>query len=231
MRRLVRSNAIRDVVLGPAGPVLGGLFAAALSALALIVIADAFAGGATHGLDRQILLWLRAPDDAAQPIGPAWLPGAVRDVTALGGNTVLALTTVTMTGYLIVAGRRRTAVVFLGAMVLGVIAIDLMKAGINRPRPDVVTHATTVWTRSFPSSHAAMSAIVYLTLGSMAAALQRERAAKIYIMSMAVALTLLVGASRIYLGVHWPTDVLAGWVFGALWALASLAVLSLNRRG
>jgi undecaprenyl-diphosphatase len=107
-----------------------------------------------------------------------------------------------------------------------------MKWAYARPRPELVPHGAEVYTASFPSGHSMMSAVVYLTLGALLARTQSSQGAKIYILSVAVILTVLVGTSRVYLGVHWPTDVLAGWALGGLWALICwLAMLWLQASG
>ena len=108
----------------------------------------------------------------------------------------------------------------------------LTKLGFGRPRPDLVPHATQVYTASFPSGHAMMAAVTYLTLGALLARVQPRLRLKLYLIGLAATLTVLVGCSRVYLGVHWPTDVLAGWTLGAAWALGCWAIaLWLQARG
>jgi undecaprenyl-diphosphatase len=114
----------------------------------------------------------------------------------------------------------------------GVLISQTMKWAYARPRPELVPHGAEVFTASFPSGHSMMSAVVYLTLGALLARTQAARDAKAYILAVGVVLTVLVGVSRVYLGVHWPTDVLAGWVLGGLWAmLCWLAMLWLQTGG
>jgi undecaprenyl-diphosphatase len=108
----------------------------------------------------------------------------------------------------------------------------VLKMGFERPRPDLVPHATRVYTASFPSGHAMLSAVTYLTLGALLARVQPNRRLKAYLIGLALCITLLVGASRVYLGVHWPSDVLAGWCGGAAWAaLCWFIALQLQRQG
>jgi len=108
----------------------------------------------------------------------------------------------------------------------------ILKLGVDRPRPDLVPHLVEEYTASFPSGHAMLSAVVYLMLGGLLSRVEGPRCIKIYVLSVSLILTFLVGLSRIYLGVHWPTDVLAGWCAGATWAVLCWRVaLALQRRG
>ncbi len=124
------------------------------------------------------------------------------------------------------SGKRKTAWLVLLAVLCGVVFSSMLKLGFARPRPDLVPHSVAVFTNSFPSGHAMMSAVVYLTLGFLVARTQHSAALKAYLLTLALFLTLLVGLSRIYLGVHWPSDVLAGWAVGACWALLCSFVMS-----
>ena len=195
-------------------------------------IAGVWLGDGAHGFDEAILLALRNPTDLADPIGPHWLALFARDITALGGIPVLALVSCAACGFLLMLGKRRTAVLLLVAIGSGLLLGTGLKDLFDRPRPDLVPHAVQVATQSFPSSHAMMSAVTYLTLGALLARAQSRRRLKRYLVGTAVLLTLLIGSSRVYLGVHWPTDVLAGWWVGAAWSLLCWSVLvRLQRRG
>lgn len=184
-----------------------------------------------HALDTAILLALRDPADPADPLGPGWLEEFGRDVTALGGVGVLAFITLAAVGLLWMQGRRGRAWLVLASVAGGQALSSLFKYGFDRPRPDLVPHGALVYTASFPSGHSMMAAVTYLTLGALIAWSQREAALRIYIMALAVLVTLAVGISRIYLGVHWPTDVLAGWAAGAAWATSCLILAqAIDRR-
>jgi undecaprenyl-diphosphatase len=175
--------------------------------------------GDPFSFDRAILLLFRNPADVTDPLGPAWLESGMRDITALGGTVVLTIVTLGAAGYLMLAGKR-SAALFVVASIIGALVLSFtIKAGIERPRPDLVPHGTPVYTASFPSGHATGAAATYLTLGALLARFQPRRWVKIYLLGLATTLTVLIGLSRIYLGVHWPTDVLAGWTLGASWAL------------
>lgn len=208
------------------------LLLAAGALYAFSVIADAVSEGETAHLDRVIMLALRDPADPTQPLGPRWLREAARDVTALGGTTVLTFVTLGITGFLALSGRRATALLVLASVGGGTILSNTLKTLFNRARPDIVPHAMEVYTQSFPSGHSMLSAVTWLTLGALVARAEPRRRVKTYVIAMAILTTLAVGISRVYLGVHWPTDVLGGWTLGAGWALTCwLAARWLQRHG
>ncbi|MDE2486325.1 MAG: phosphatase PAP2 family protein [Alphaproteobacteria bacterium] len=183
--------------------------------------------GDTYRLDSRILLALRRPGDLAVPIGPRWLQETARDVTALGGFTVITLVVVVGVLMLWLHRRRIQAAVFLAAVLIGQAAAEGTKHLVGRNRPDLVPHLDQVYSSSFPSGHSAMSPIVYFTLAGILAAGETNRASKSLLLGLAAVLVLSIGASRVYLGVHWPTDVLAGWAMGT--AVALVATLVLHR--
>jgi undecaprenyl-diphosphatase len=198
-----------------------GLVAAMAAALWVFMeVAEEVLQGHTGWFDRGILLALRMPGDPATPLGPAWLQAVARDVTALGSLTVLGLYVLSVMLFLMLANKRRTAVFVLLATTSGALAMALMKEAFGRPRPDLFAHGDYVTSASFPSGHAMISAVVYLTLAALVARLMPTRTLKLYVLSVALFMTFIIGLSRVYLGVHWPTDVLAGWAAGAAWALA-----------
>jgi undecaprenyl-diphosphatase len=222
-----------DAARRPELPVILAVAATALALWLFLALAGEVREGETRAFDETILLAFRHAGDPADPIGPRWLEEAVRDFSALGSTGVLALLTAMIAGYLLIAGKRGAMLAVLFAVLGGAGVSQLLKLGFERPRPDLVPHATQVFTASFPSGHSMMSAVVYLTLGAMLARVQPDnRAVRIYFFAMATLLTVIVGVSRVYLGVHWPTDVLAGWTVGAAWALLCwLVTLWLQRRG
>lgn len=172
-----------------------------------------------HAFDTEILLAFRKAGQPDNPIGPAWLEGAMRDVTSLGSASVLVLITAAMIVYLLLIRRPGAALLMFVAVAGGQLLSSVLKFDIDRPRPDLVSHLADVASLSFPSGHAMLSAVTYLTLGSMAARFLPGRTTKIYVLVLAVLTTVVVGISRIYLGVHWPSDVLAGWCAGFAWAM------------
>jgi undecaprenyl-diphosphatase len=188
--------------------------------------------GDTRLFDAHLLLALRHADDPTQPLGPQWLQIAARDLTSLGSITLLCMLAVAVFGYLLLIRRPASALLIFVALTGGLTAMPLLKSGFDRPRPDLVPHGVEVYTQSFPSGHAMLSAITYLTLGAIVAQSQKQRRVAIYVMAIAILLTVLIGSSRVYLAVHWPSDVLAGWCVGASWALLcwSIAFLIERRR-
>ena len=208
---------------------LGG---AAGATWAFLNLASEIAEGDTRAFDERVLLTLRDPTDPSNPLGPPWLEETARDFTALGSNGVLAF--FVLAAILVLAlARRRTEAAILAASAFGAILIEsFLKHWYSRPRPDLVPPAARVFTSSFPSGHATMSAATLLTAGVLLARAQRDWRQKTLIASLATSLVLLIGISRVYLGVHWPTDVAAGWALGAGWAAVCwAAALWLHRHG
>lgn len=220
--RLAREEiGLLAVVLG----IAGGL-------LAFAWIAEEMAEGETHAFDRRILLACRNPQDLSDPIGPRWFEEIARDMTAIGGVAVLVLVSLSVIGFLLMLSQRRSALLVFCAVGGGLIVSTVLKHLFDRPRPDLVPHGSYVMTSSFPSGHATLSAVTYLTLGAVVARRLPKHRQKAYVLGVAILLTFLVGLSRTYLGVHWPTDVLAGWCVGATWAMLCSAVDAwLARRG
>ncbi len=192
------------------------------AAFAAVLLLDLFRAGATAEFDRWVILALRNPVDTADAWGPHWVEEMGRDFTALGGFPVLTLLTCAIGGFLIFRRQRTAAMVVFVSILVALVLSSGLKAAIDRNRPDLVPHGQHVYTASFPSGHSMHSAATYFTLGGLLALFQRRRRLKIFILSTAALTTLLVGVSRVYLGVHWPTDVLGGWAFGSICALVTL---------
>jgi undecaprenyl-diphosphatase len=211
---------------------LAGVVVVAMLALGFAVLANEVAEGETRTFDERILLAFRAADNPAVTKGPIWLKEVMRDVTALGGTSVLTIIIASVAGFLGVIGMRHAAIMVLVSVLSGVLLSNSLKAGFARVRPALVSHETAIYTASFPSGHATLSAVVYLTLGALLCRTQSSVAVKTYILSVAIFLAIIVGISRVYLGVHWPTDVIAGWLLGGTWALLCwIAMLWLQGRG
>jgi undecaprenyl-diphosphatase len=187
-------------------------------------VAEEIAGGESMAFDRRVILALRNPVNPGEPWGPPWLQEAARDVTSFGSIVVVTIMTLAIVGYLLLSCERAEALLMSVAVFGGMALNEALKLAFARPRPDLALHATRVFTTSFPSGHASLSAIAYLTIGALLARGQPSFKMGLYVMSLAAFLAVSIGISRIYLGVHYPTDVLAGWCVGAAWAVACWAI-------
>jgi len=203
-----------------------------MSGLTIAVLLFAFglmaqsAGGEPSAFDRNVMLAFRKSAKPDIPLGPAWLQEAARDITSLGSVTVLGMATLAVAGFLFLAHKPAAAWLMLIAVFGGVALNDVLKFAFARPRPDFVTHMARVFTTSFPSGHATLSAITYLTIGALLARTYPSFETSFYFMSLAAFLTVLIGVSRIYLGVHYPTDILGGWSIGAAWAVTCWVLMA-----
>lgn len=218
----------------------GLLEAAVLTSLLIIAgalwgfaeVADEVLEGESQAFDENILRALRNPNDPTLPIGPPWLKNVARDFTALGSTAVITLTCLVTAGALALRRKWASLVLVIVSIGGGALLSTGLKQWFERPRPSAVVHLTEVSSLSFPSGHSMLAAVTYLTLGSLVARTTADRRIKIYILTLAVLLTVLIGSTRVYLGVHYPTDVLGGWCAGISWALlCSLVARSLQRRG
>ena len=207
-------------------------FALVAGTWVMFELVDEVFEGETRELDERVILSMRSANDPTDPIGPIWFEEGVRDLTALGGLTVLFLLSAVVIGFLGLRRQWHGVWLMMGALFGGLLLTLLLKDFFGRPRPELVPHLHPVHTASFPSGHALLAAVVYLTLGTLLARLVSERRLKIYLIGVAVFLSVLVGITRVYLGVHYPTDVLAGWMIGLMWAAVCwLAARHLQRRG
>ncbi len=210
---------------------VGVLFLLALGVLGFLLLAKEIDEASTRAVDRAVLLAFRVPGDPGRLAGPVWLPQVVRDLTSLGGVTVLTLVVLLFAGFLLLQGRRRLALLLLAAVVGGALLTQALKFVYGRVRPETVPHLMEETGASFPSGHSTLSAVVYLTLGSILSTPQRRLAVRIHIYASALFISLLVGMTRVLLGVHYPTDVLAGWCVGIGWSALCWVVVLLLRRG
>jgi len=204
----------------------------AVALLSFARLTDDVVAGNTRAFDSAVLMAMRTPGQPGNPVGPPWFEEAVRDVTSLGGTVLIVLITATVAGFLAMSGTRHAAVLMIASVSGGALLMSFLKQVFGRARPDLVEHSARVFTESFPSGHATLAAVTYLTMGALLARVQTRRTLKAYSLGIAITLTALVGVSRVYLGVHWPTDVLAGWCLGAAWAMTCWLVAAwLQRRG
>ncbi|MCZ7602695.1 MAG: phosphatase PAP2 family protein [Melioribacteraceae bacterium] len=195
------------------------LFGMLLSLFLFIQIADAVHDKETLSIDNKILLMFRDLDDIAKPIGHERVQYVVRDITALGSSTLLTIITLIVVIYLGLKREIRSIIYVLSAAIGGGILVQILKVLFARPRPEIVGQLVTEITMSFPSGHSAMSAVVYLSIAVLISRIESSYKTRVFIITTALTISFIVGLSRIYLGVHYPTDVLAGWMIGLFWAL------------
>ncbi|MFT4079219.1 phosphatase PAP2 family protein [Rhodomicrobium sp.] len=204
----------------PAEPPRAAPLVAASALFALFAgISAAIYSGSLVDFDRGLLLALRDPLNPADALGPRWLAIGARDVTALGSTAVLSLATFVALAYFALERRWGNFALVFVAIVGGTLVNNTLKALVQRARPDFVAEIVETSTYSFPSGHAFMSAVTFLILGALMARARPDALGRAFVFAVAVALMFLVGVSRVYLGMHWPSDVLAGWCAGASWAL------------
>ncbi|GEP07016.1 phosphatase PAP2 family protein [Methylobacterium oxalidis] len=209
---------------------LATLFCVAALLLAFGLLADEVMEGDTMAFDNAVARFFR-PLGADGPIGPAWVHELGRDVTALGSMVVLCFLLAAVVGYLLLIRKKGAAALVLGSILGGTLISFGLKLLFNRPRPNI-PGGIQVFTASFPSSHAMLSAVTFLTLGALMTRVAADIRLKAYFMGLAVFLTVAVGLSRVYVGVHYATDVLAGWSVGSAWAILRwIVALRLQRRG
>ena len=186
--------------------------------LVFLMLASEVMEGDTLAMDTRIVRALRSADDPSRPIGPVWMTGVLEDLTALGGPTVTWLVILAVTGYLLLEAKYRDALVVFVTSASGDFVNHVIKNVFSRARPTVVPHLRDAFSTSFPSGHSMESAIVYLTLAAVVMRIVKGRMTKAYCLGLALLITFLVGVSRVFLGVHYPTDVIGGWIIGLFWA-------------
>jgi len=216
------TRAFRLAVRWLTGQEAGVLLAALAIVLALLAFsktAGEMREGDLREFDDGVLRMMRSADDPSVPIGPAWLVQVAIDVTALGGTGVLAIILLIVVGYLALEGRYDAIALIVVATAGGGLLSELLKWWFARKRPEIVPHLVNVGSASFPSGHSLLAVVTYLTLGAVLARFVPRRRSRTYCIVVSLLLALLIGLSRVCLGVHYPTDVLAGWSAGLAWAL------------
>jgi undecaprenyl-diphosphatase len=204
-----------------------GLWVALVAAIwAFLSLAGEVREGELNAFDKWVLAALRHANSPHNALGPKWLTGSMRDITALGSFTVLFLITIVAVSVLYMHGKKRQAGVLAAGVVLAEISGELLKLFYGRTRPSFAIYGDLPTSLSFPSGHSTVATATYFLLALIVSGLEVRRAAKVLIFSMAALLAIAIGFSRVYLGVHWPSDVIAGWCLGGFWALAASLVLS-----
>ncbi len=201
------------------------ILAPAAAALIFLWLVLLIASGRSFSLDTTLIMLFRVADNPAVPLGPAWFHEAVRDMTALGSFVGLFFMALTATLALWLCGYRHLAIGLVISLAAAFLASTGLKIAIARQRPDIVEHAALTFTASFPSGHAFLSAATLLTIASFVGLASRRADIARFCMAMAVIITGLIGLSRVYLGVHWPSDVLGGWCLGIVWSSVATAWL------
>lgn len=211
---------------------LGALLVVALGSLTFADLAEDVRDPDNQLFDARVLHLLRPyADDPSRPWGPWWLKEAASDITSLGGISVLALFATIVIVFLVIQRKWLSSVLLIVGLGGGVLLSEGLKAVFERDRPPALYRATETLNASFPSGHALLSAVFYLSLGVMLTRAFPERRFKAYVLGVGIVITLLIGVTRIYLGAHWASDVFAGWSVGAAWAMALwLLAYQISRR-
>lgn len=187
-----------------------------------------------NALDESVMRRLRSGDDLDTLIGPHWLHECARDFTALGGYAVLLTLTLLVYGFLRLEKRRAAGLFIVATIVSGYVVSMVLKETIGRPRPEIVKHLSHadsgIGGPSFPSGHSTMSTVVYVTMALMLSGLSSHKRVKVFLLVAPLAIAFVVGASRVMMGVHYPTDVLGGWMVGLAWAVGAWLLMRLRRR-
>ncbi|WP_158284726.1 phosphatase PAP2 family protein [Oricola cellulosilytica] len=218
-RRSARAGGLADIDRDHHHPpvmAMWGVVAVGSAIFALMVYA--VRSGLAVGLDEAVLLALRDPQDLSDAWGPPWFEDTAAELTALGGYPILTVVAVFVIAVLILLRHRAAALFLAGALGGGTLLSTGLKSLFERPRPDLVDHLDRTFTSSFPSGHATVSMLAYLTLAAVAIRFVPRHSVRVFIPVSAFLLALIIGGSRVYLGVHWPSDVIAGWAAGATWA-------------
>ena len=194
-------------------------FGIVLALYGFVEIAHELREGEIRHFEERLLRALRTADDPGVLVGPPWVAEAVTDITALGGTPILVGVILCAIGYLVLVHRYGAAALVLLASAGGGLMSLVLKEFFGRLRPEVVPHLVTVEGLSFPSGHSMAAAVIYLTLGALLARFAARRRVRVYVVAVSLLLTVLIGITRVCLGVHYPSDVLAGWSAGLGWAL------------
>ena len=208
---------------------LTALMIIALGVATFVEVADDMTEADGQMFDLQVLHWLQpAPGD---PRGPWWLHEAAADLTSLGGISVLTLFALIAVSFLVIQRKRLSALLLIVGLIGGVMLSEGLKAIFERERPPAAYQAVETINASFPSGHALLSTVFYLTLGVMLTRAFPKKRLKAFVLGSAITIALLIGLTRVYLGAHWASDVIAGWCAGAAWAMALwLVAYAVERR-
>lgn len=197
---------------------LGALMIVVLGAMTFVEIADDMTEADGQAFDQMVLHWMQPVP--GQPRGPWWLHEAAGDITSLGGIAVLGLFAIVAIGMLLILRKRLSALLLVVGLAGGVGLSEGLKALFERERPPAVYQAVETLNASFPSGHALLSTVFYLSVAVMMTRAFPRKRLKAYVLGVGMVFALMVGLTRVYLGAHWASDVMAGWCVGAAWAMA-----------
>ncbi|MFC5344259.1 phosphatase PAP2 family protein [Brevundimonas staleyi] len=197
---------------------LGALAIVTLGIMTFVEIADDMTEADGQAFDQMVLQWMQPI--AGQPRGPWWLQEAAGDITSLGGIAVLGLFAIVAIGMLLILRKRLSALLLVVGLAGGVALSEGLKAIFERERPPAVYQAVATLNASFPSGHALLSTVFYLSVAVMMTRAFPKKRLKAYVLGVGMVFALMVGLTRVYLGAHWASDVMAGWCVGAAWAMA-----------
>ena len=183
------------------------------AAIAYLVSTDA-----TTAFDLSVMSHFIERGETVSPLGPPWVEEIFLELTALGGGTVLTLVALLVLTGLFITRQRGAGLTLMATLFSGTIIPYGLKFLFDRPRPDLVAHLDRTFTASFPSAHATVSMIYWISIATIIARFIDHAILRRFIYYSAFSLVILIGLSRIYLGVHWPSDVVAGWLLGLAWA-------------
>jgi undecaprenyl-diphosphatase len=195
------------------GAILLGMSVLLVAGYVLVQTIDEVIEGESDWVDHAIVRMIASLDS------PKWFEEIMRDCTAFGGTFVLSMVTIAVGVFLIIR-KQYHALVFVLMAVVGATILSLsLKGFFHRDRPMILEHRSHTMTSSFPSGHAMLSAAVWLTLAVLLSRLDKSPFMKGYFIAVGLFISFMTGVSRVWLGVHWPTDVLAGWMAGSIWAV------------
>jgi undecaprenyl-diphosphatase len=197
---------------------VAGLFVAALGLIAFLALANHVQSGKTQAFDEAVIRWMGAHHTSG-------LDALMLEITALGTGTVVMMIVAVAGLFLVLTSHKYSAILLLASAAGGIVLNGVLKIGFNRPRPAIFLPEVHTVSSSFPSGHAMSAAIVYSTVAYLAARLHKRRWARWLVMTAAFVVIALIAVSRLYLGVHYPSDVVAGLAIGLAWAGFCMATL------
>jgi len=213
------STAKADSLVGALGIFLvAGLIVAVIGTALFVALASHVHSGSTQALDESVIRWLVAHHTPVLDV-------AMLEITTLGTAVVVMMIVAVAALFLVLTGHKYSAILLLASSIGGVVLNGVLKLGFDRPRPTIFIPAIHTATSSFPSGHATSAAMVYATVAYLAARLAKRRRARWLVMTAAFIIIALISFSRLYLGVHYPSDVLAGVIVGLAWAGFCMATL------